>query len=460
MEDDDHAVWVYMPCGLARIEPSEWYAWVDDSRHVIKTTIFDASDGVRSVGAYGGYGPDVTKSADGRIWFLPWDGVSVIDPHHLPVNRLPPPVHIEQLTANGKTYDGVPGLRLPSRIRDLEIDYTALSFVAPEKVLFRYKLEGFNRNWHEAGTRRQVFYANVPPGNYRFRVMACNNSGVWNEAGAALDFSVAPAFYQTWWFSLSCVVLFVAVLWALYKMRMRQVAERFNVRMEERVNERVRIARELHDTLLQSFQGVLLKFYGLSVMLVDRPEAQRKLEGLVEEARQAVTEGRQTVQGLRSSTVVTNQLAQAIRALAVQLNATHSNGDAPECVVAVAGGVRELAPIVRDDVYRIAAEAVRNAFRHAAARRIEVEISYDARQFRLWVRDDGRGIDQTVLDTGSRAGHYGLPGMSERAIVLGGKLEVRSKMDSGTEMNLTIPASRAYRQSHAPRRSPFLRKGA
>ena len=230
MEDDDHAVWLQMPCGLARIARSDLDAWVNDPQRVVHFTILDAVDGVRTYGIPSGYLPMVTKSPDGKIWFLQRDGVGVIDPRHLPYNKVPPPVHIEQITAERRTYDPISYVNrrvpLPTLIRDLEIDYTALSLVAPEKVRFRYKLEGRDRDWQDAGTRRQAFYNDLQPRNYRFRVMACNNSGVWNEAGAFLDFSVAPAYYQTWWFRLSCVAAFLALIWAVYQQRLRQVAAR------------------------------------------------------------------------------------------------------------------------------------------------------------------------------------------------------------------------------------------
>ena len=239
MEDADHAVWLYMPCGLVRIARSELDTWINDPKYVLKTTVFDNSDGVRSVGVYGAAGPHVTKSPDGRIWFVPRDGLSVIDPRHLPINKLPPPVHIEQIVANHKSYpvasDANGNVRLPPRIRDLQIDYTALSFVAPEKVFFRYKLEGWDRDWQDAGTRRQAFYGNLPPRNYRFRVMACNNSGVWNEAGSYLDFSIAPAYYQTWWFRSLGGLAFLALLYGAYRVRvgqMRAQEEKFRETIE------------------------------------------------------------------------------------------------------------------------------------------------------------------------------------------------------------------------------------
>jgi signal transduction histidine kinase len=391
------------------------------------------------------------------LWFTPFDGVSVIDPHHLLVNKLAPPVHIEQITVDRKTYDASANLRLPALTRDLEIDYTALSLVAPEKNRFKYKLEGYDRDWQDVGNRRQAFYGSLSPRSYRFRVIASNNSGVWNEAGASLDFSVAPAYYQTTWFRASCAVAFLALLAGLYQLRLRQVARQFNMRLEARVGERTRIARDFHDTTLQNFLGVLMKFSAVTHLIPERPDVQEKLEGVIEQARAAVTEGRDAVQGLRSSTVVTNDLARAIGMLGEELAAGENS---PEFHVHVEGTTRDLAPLVRDEVYRIAGEALRNAFQHAQARRIEVEIHYDQRRLRLRVRDDGKGIDPKVLGAGGRAGHYGLPGMHERAKLVGGKLAVFSKLDSGTETELTIPASIAYIESPAARRSMSSGKGA
>jgi hypothetical protein len=236
--------------------------------------------------------------------------VSVVDPLHLASNNLAPPVHVEQITADRRIYDAAQGnVRLPPLVRDLEIDYTALSLVAPEKIRFRYKLEGKDADWQEVGNRRQAFYNDLAPRRYRFRVKAANNSGVWNEAGAFLDFSVAPAYYQTMWFRAVVTAAILALLAALYQIRARQMARRFNLRMEERVNERTRLARDLHDTLLQSFQGVLLKFYAVTYKLPDHNEARSDLEGAIEQARQAIAEGRDAVQGLRSSTLLANDLA-------------------------------------------------------------------------------------------------------------------------------------------------------
>jgi signal transduction histidine kinase len=233
----------------------------------------------------------------------------------------------------------------------------------------------------------------------------------------------------------------------------------FNVQLEARVSERTRIARDLHDTMLQSFQGLLLKFHAVSYMIRNRPdEAEKTLEAIVEQARDAITEGRNAVQGLRSSTVVTKDLARAIHILGAEL-ADQADSNSPDLRVDVEGTPRDLAPILRDDVYRIAVEAVRNAFQHAQAARIDVEIRYDQRQLRFRVRDDGKGIDPEVLESGARVGHYGLPGLQERATVLGGKLTIRSERGSGTEIELTIPASVAYASSKG-RLAKFLRQSA
>jgi signal transduction histidine kinase len=459
MEDNAQSVWMGTACGLMRIPRSELASWAADPKRTIQATVFDVSDGVKNQAAAGGYSPYSAKSPDGRLWFVTDNGVAVVDPSHIPFNRLPPPVSIEQITADRKLYGLSAGLRLPPLIRDLQIDYTALSLAAPEKVKFRYKLEGHDTEWQDAGTRRQTFYNDLPPRKYRFRVIACNNSGVWNEAGASFDFSVDPAYYQTTWFRAASIAAFLALLALLYQLRLGYVKRQFNLRLEERVAERTRIARDFHDTLLQSFQGVLVKFSAVAWRIKDLPEAREQLENVIEEARQAITEGRDAVQALRASTLITNDLVRAITTLGEQLATEYSDTSCPELRVQVQGASRELAPIVRDEVYRIACEAVRNACRHAQAGRIDAEILYGDQHLRLRVRDDGKGIDPKILAEGGRAGHHGLPGMQERANLAGGKLVLSSKPGSGTEAELTIPAAFAYVKSPAARRSMSSGKG-
>jgi signal transduction histidine kinase len=252
---------------------------------------------------------------------------------------------------------------------------------------------------------------------------------------------------------------FLGLLWALYRYRLHQIAQEFNLRLEERVGERTRIARELHDTLLQSFQGSMLHFQVAHDELPASPaEARKTLENALDEAAQAIAEGRDAVQGLRSSNIERNDLAQAIGSLGEELASHETNSNRLESFVDVEGTPRDVHPILRDEIYRIAGEALCNAFRHAHARRIQVAIGYGERQFRLRVCDDGTGIDPKVLREQGRAGHWGLAGMRERAELIGGNLEIRSRHESGTEIALDIPASIAYATSRARRRSRFFTK--
>jgi signal transduction histidine kinase/ligand-binding sensor domain-containing protein len=439
MEDEHRSVWLYTACGLVRIAGADLDAWVVNPQHTVQPTVFDSSDGLRIAAAPGSaYSPRVAKAKDGRLWFVAGGELNIIDPRHLALNKLPPPVSIEQIIADRKPYDTSSHLPLPALTRDLEIDYSALSLVAPEKNRFRVKLEGRDPDWKDVGNERKTFYNDLPPRNYRFRVMASNNSGVWNEAGAYVDFSIAPAYYQTAWFQTLCALAGLALLWGLYRYRLHQIAQEFNMRMEERVGERTRLARDLHDTLLQGFQGLMLRLQALDELL-PQGEAKEELERTLDRADQVVADGRKAVHDLRLSTVVTNDLARAVRALGDEL----SSEDSATFGFLVEGQAQELHPIVRDEVYRITREALRNAFRHARARHIEAEIIYAERLFRLRIRDDGEGIAPAILEDG-RPGHYGLPGMRERAAEIGAKLDIWSGVGTGTEIDLSIAGSIAY----------------
>jgi signal transduction histidine kinase len=414
IEDDNDSFWLYLPCGLARIGSAELNAAAADPKRRLAAAVFDGSDGVGLRARPSIYDPQVVKSADGKLWFLPNDGVSVFDPRRLSTNAIPPLVQVEQVIADRKTYDPSSALRLPPLVRDLEIDYTALSFVAPEKNRFRVKLEGRDADWQDVGNRRQAFYTNLAPRTYRFRVTAANNSGVWNDTGAFVDLSIAPAYYQTRWFQATVVAVLLAVFWALHRLRVRQLAREFSLGLEARVGERTRIARELHDTLLQSFHGLLLRFQAATDQLPEGPVKQR-FAGAIDQGAQAIAEGRDAVQGLRASAVETNDLAAAVNALGDALAADQLAEHSSQFQVAVEGAPQHLHPILRDEVYRIAGEALRNAFRHAQARHIEVEIRYDAHQLRLRVRDNGKGMTAQMPVGGGGSGHFGLPGMRERA---------------------------------------------
>jgi signal transduction histidine kinase/ligand-binding sensor domain-containing protein len=457
-------LWVNGFSGIAHVSASELKNWLLDPGSTVSGERFNELDGLPGLSGEVLPEPSLVEAPDGRLWFATTKGIAWLEPATFEENRHRPPprVAISAITSNGKTYAAAKRFVLPAHTENLEIDYTALGLPIPARARFRYKLEGVDKDWQDAGTRREAFFSNLGPGDYRFRVIASNNIDVWNEAGAFVDFYVAPAYYQTTWFRLSCIIAFLALLWALYQLHLRQVTAQERQRMKGRFEERERIARELHDTLLQSFQGLLLCFHAGVNLLPDRPDVARaraRLQGAIDQAEQAINEGRRAIQGLRSSTVETNDLAAALNTLAAELAANRGGPNPPVFGVQVEGTSRELHAILRDNVFRIFAEALRNAFLHAEASRIEVEIHCDERQLRLRIRDDGKGIDSQIVTDKGCPGHWGLRGMHERAKLVGGNLEVWSRLDSGTEIELSIPASIAYVRPTTRRRSWFARMG-
>ena len=396
----------------------------------------------------------VVSDSAGRIWFSLSRGLSVVNPSQITDNSAPALPHIEAVFADGSPVDFRQPFRISTKQQKTTFRFVALSLANSERVRYRYRLDGFDHDWSDPVASREATYTNLGAASYRFRVIACNSDGLWDASEAAVGFEVEPRVWQTWWFRTSSAALILLLVWSVYLYRLHQLAKEFNIRLEERVGERTRVARELHDTLLQSFHGLLLRFQAATNLLPERPaEARKTLESAIDQAAQAITEGRDAVQGLRSSTVVASDFALTINTLGQELASGETNANATEFHVEVEGTPQNLHPILRDEVYRIAGEAMRNAFRHAQAQRIEVEIRYDVRQLRLRVRDDGKGIDAKHLDGDGYAGHYGLRGMRERAKLMGGKLAVWSELDSGTEVELSIPASRAYEPSPARRRS-------
>ena len=395
------------------------------------------------------------KSADGKIVVLCLSTASASSIRViLPFNKLPPPVHIEQIIADGKPYDLRRGMRLPANVRDLSDRLHGAEPGRAGEGPFQIQAggagPGLDRKWSTTARRstRTLLRASTASAS-----SPRNNSGVWNETGDTLEFSIAPAYYQTTWFYASCVAAFLAMLWGLYRLRLYQIAREFNAQLDGRVDERMRVARELHDTLLQSFQASLIQMQAARNMLARRPEkAAQSLDKAITMAAGAVAEGRSAIQNLRAQPAGGGDLAQLLTAAGQEL--AHSE-EAPENPpvfrVTVEGERRDLEPLLQDEVYRIARELLRNAFRHAQAGRIEAEIRYESRQLRVHVRDDGKGIDPEILKAGGRAGHWGLPGMRERADRFGGKLEFWSEAGAGTEAVLTVPAAVAYGASNGGR---------
>jgi len=361
------------------------------------------------------------------------------------LNNLLPPVHVERVIVDGKHYDASANeggiVKLPALIGELEIDYTALSLVASDKVLFRYWLEGHDNGWQDVGTRRQAFYNDLQPGSYRFRVMACNNNGVWNEAGTFLELTIAPAYYQTIWFQASMVLAFLLALGALYQLRLQQVSRQMKARMEERLEERERIARDLHDTLLQGVQGLILKFHAGVKQLRPEDPTRLNMENALEQADQILAEGRERVRNLRAGAESLKDLSAAFKRIAEE----NSDDHRATFVAVVEGNARELHPLVLEESYCIGRAALLTALAHSEGSHVEVELAFDSRQFRLRVRDDGRGIDPEIIELGGRPGHWGLQGMRERAQKIGAQLKLWSGPETGTEIELTVPGATAYR---------------
>ncbi len=455
IEDKEKRWWLYTDCGVLELADSDLQRWWSDPGAIVHTRIYDRLDGAQPNTPYFN---SAACSPDGRVWFANGQVVQMVDPSTLSRKALPAPTYIESVMVDRRQFPASAKLRLAPNPRDVQIDYTSPTFTSSQEVKFRYRLDPYDSDWHDAGTRRQAFYTDLPPGNYTFRVVAANSDRVWNETPATQQFSIAPAYYQTNWFRALCAALFLALFWVGYRLRVRRLQRRFELTLEARVAERTRIARDLHDTLLQSFNGLLLRFRTVHALLSKSPDQARTiLENAIDETRQALTEGRQAVQGLRSSTVETHEFSEAIKTLTEELASDPTHGGGAEVRLNVEGTPRTLLPLMRDEVYRIASEALRNAFRHAGANRVEVQLSYDEKSFELRVRDDGKGIDPKFLADEEPAGHFGLRGMRERAQKIGGKLTVWSAPGSGTEIELSIPGAIAYDTAERPRRS-WLRR--
>ncbi len=333
------------------------------------------------------------------------------------------------------------GLRLRPGTRNLQFEYAALSLAAPERVQFRYKLEGYDDDWRGPVSAREVTYTNLPPRNYRFRVIACNSDGVWNEDGASLNFTLIPASYQTNWFRILCLVSAVLVVWVSYRLRVLQISKAITARFDERLAERTRMARDLHDTFLQTIQGSKLVADDALDLASDPIRMRRAMEQLSVWLANAIQEGRAVLNSLRTTTTQTNDLAEALRRVT-------EDGLIPSAVTvtfSVVGTAREMHPIVRDEIYRVGYEAIRNACVHSGASRLEIALRY-ANNFSLRVADNGTGIDPVIAES-SRDGHFGLQGMRERAARIGGRLTVVSSANSGTAINLVVPGGIIFRKT-------------
>jgi signal transduction histidine kinase/streptogramin lyase len=455
------SLWLAEQRGVIEIPATEVQKALADSSYRVKYRLFDAFDGLP--GRLAGQATLLREAqgTDGVLWFAASDGIASLDPANIFTNQLTPPVLIRSVKANGRPTGSLTNLVLPPRTTDLQISYTALSLSVPEKVRFRYRLEGVDKDWQGAGTRREAFYTRLGPGKYHFQVIASNNDGVWNDEGARLDFRIAPTWYQTIWFQVLCGIVFLLLIWMLYQLRLRQLKRQFTLTLGTRVDERIRIARELHDTLLQSFHGLMFQFQAARNQLPRRPEsAMQALDEAILATEHALAEGRDAIHDLRPEPAAQHDLAELLTAVGQELAGTDAaNGHTPSFRVTVEGKPQRLSPTLQDEIYRIGREMIRNAFHHAVASRIEIEIRYDERQLRLRIRDDGKGIDPKVVEASSRLGHWGLPGMRERSQRIGARLEFWSETGAGTEVELKVPAEIAYEKQRERRRFRLFHGG-
>jgi signal transduction histidine kinase/ligand-binding sensor domain-containing protein len=449
IETVDDGLWLNEMRGIVQIPPEEIRRLMADPNHRVTYRRFDYLDGLPGAPQMSFTNSTAVEATDRRLWFATDNGLAWIDPAHMVRNGVPPPVSILSIGSEKGRKPMSSAVKLAPGTHTIEIDYTALSLSIPERVEFRYKLEGVDKDWQDVGTRRQALYTGLGPGRYRFRVIACNNDGVWNEQGAILAFSVAPAWYQTNWFLLLCIITGGTVVWSLYRLRVRQVAKGISARFDERLAERTRIARDLHDTFLQTVQGSKLVVDDSLGPYSDPIRMRRAMEQLSVWLGRATQEGRAALNSLRTTTTQTNDLAEALRRMT-------EDGLVPSSMAvtfSVVGDARELHPIVRDEVYRIGYEAIRNACTHSGASRLEVELRY-AHDLALRVSDNGIGIDPAIVDRGKDR-HFGLQGMRERAARIGGNLALMSSPGSGTEIKLRVPGGIIFRKMITVRRSLF-----
>jgi signal transduction histidine kinase/ligand-binding sensor domain-containing protein len=439
--DDDQNVWLYTKCGLVSFSDEDLSSWIAQPSHVVTIRSYlDNTEGVENTTYGGWYTPQTAKIPDGRILFAMTSGLGILDPRNLHQNALPPPVFIEEVTVDGREIKLAGHVSLPKRARTLHFAFTALSLVAPRKVRFRYKLEGYDKDWSGPVSVREETYTNLPPGDYEFRVIACNNDGIWNETGAHLAFTIPPAFTQGNWFKAICLLGFIGFVYLAYHLRVRQVTAQLRGRMYERLEERERIARDLHDTFFQGIQGLLLRFHTATSQLSKEEPARRIFEETLKQSDQVMLEGRELVLDLRATASEQSDLPTAFSDFGEGMR----RGSSCDFKVVVNGAIRSLHPVVFEELFKIGKEALTNAFRHSGAHSIEAELNYERSELRIRIRDDGKGIDSTILRQGHRDGHFGLPGMRERAQKVGAHLDVWSKSGAGTEVELRIAARVAY----------------
>ena len=433
LEDRQNSLWLGSNKGIFRVNKNELDDFANGKVGSITSVLYGPADGMITRECSGGGHPAGWRGADGKLWFATIKGVAMIDPERIKLNDQPPPVAIEQIRVDDESIAPAQTIELGPGKSRLDFYYTALSFVAPEKVRFKYKLEGFDNDWVDAGTRRVAYYTNLRPGRYKFRVIASNNDGLWNSTGATFDLYLKPHFYQTYWFYAVCVLSLAMLVWQFYRFRLKRVESQFAAVLAERN----RIAREIHDNLAQEMLGISVQLEVVARTMPASAElARTHLDRVRMLVRHGIAEARRYVWDLRSQALDKNDLPAALSDTARRLTTETS----VSAKVEVSGTFRPLGPLIEGNLLRIGQEAINNAVRHAQARNILVNLKFDERRVQLSVRDDGNGFNYQESMNGD-AKHFGLVGMQERAVRIGGTLKVDSRAGEGTEVLADVPIS-------------------
>lgn len=436
-------LWLAYPRMLVRLSAGELERAFHDRKLPSSTFALGRGDGLTSR-PHSHSQRAMVRGGDGRLWIATETGTLWMDPEDIIRDRTIPGVAITALRTEALSFRDPATVRLPPATPKIEIDYAALSFVDQQRINVRYRLEGFDQDWVYPGQRRQAFYTNLPPGKYRFQVMAANLDGVWNPAPAALEFEIPKTFYQSGWFLLLCTATVLTILFALHRLRIVQAGNRIRSRLEERNAERERIARELHDTLLQGVMGLILRFQAVANRVSSEAALGRQLDTALAAADAVVVDARNRVRDLRGADEAADLLS-TLRRVAAE---TPFSTPVPVRLL-IEGQPRPLHPLVSAETVKIFSEALLNVAHHSRASSAEIAVGFESRQLAIRLRDDGVGIPAQILKTGRKDGHFGLVGMRERAERMGGALNITSVTGQGTEVTLLIPARLAY-----GRRSP------
>jgi len=433
LEDQSGSLWISSNTGIFRVRIADLMDVAAGRSQSLPITSYGTADGMKIRECSGIGHPSSWKASDGTLWFSTLKGVAWIDPAKLQRNMVAPLVAIEQVSVDEKNMPLNGPVKIGPGHSRFAFHYAGLSFVAPQKVHYKYRLTGFDRTWVDAGTRRVAYYTNIPPGKYRFQVLAANNDGVWSTIPATFSFHLQPYFTQTYWFDLFCAVLILLLGWLVYRWRVHQVESRFRAVLAERT----RIAREIHDTLAQGFVGISVQLELAAQMLSSSPQAVgEQLNQTRKLVRDSLAEARSSIWNLRSnepeSVDFASRFSNAIRArTAAKPIETH---------IQFTGTYRALPPNVESELLKIALEAVANVLQHSGATHLDIQVQYEIKRLRMQIEDNGVGLSSDMADA-TPAGHFGVIGMRERTHAIGGTFTMNSVPGAGTKISLELPLS-------------------